>query len=573
MSYNDPQIVETSWSISGRLRGALNQEDQYPLVYLARTAREKDTAGNPSQAVRLAADGDADIADFLNDVLARATVNVSLEDVVESLASFDDATLDAYLKHGPVPQGAFGGEAVTPEGVARLALAILDVQPGDKVVDYGSGQGNFLEAAASQCPESALSGVEISHRSLATAKIRSKATGSQISYARDDMFRFYEDHIAHNPVNKAFSNYPWGMRTVMLGRSSAYIEKVLKGQERYSRPSSSDWVFNRLLVDSLTSDGTAVAVMSNGACFNGSDRPVREYFVKNGFIKAVIALPKGVFAPYSVLRTSLVVLCPGGSKGVRFVDASDLGASDRRSTSIDDEAVEAILGRLAEDSERSAFKSLDEVATRDFDLSATRYLEKEIDIPNGVSLGSVAKITRGASVRAAELDALVCEEDTGINYLNLGNISDGGIDDELPNLSVLDPKLEKYCIHDGDVLVSKNGAPFKVAVADVPEGRKVLANGNLYVLSVDREKIDPYYLAAFLASPTGKELLAREAVGTAIPNVPIRALSSISVPLEDEQRQKAVANAYLAKTDEIKVLKLRLARARQEITDLFYEEA
>ena len=573
MPYIDPQIAETAWSISARLRGSLNQEDQYPLVYLARTAREKGVAGNPAEVVRIAAGGDADIASLLEDVFARATVNVSLEDVVESLASFDDATLDAYLKYGPVPQGVFSGEAMTPEGVARLALAILGVRPGDKVVDYGSGQGNFLELAAAQCPGSALVGVEINRRNLAMAKIRSKATGSQIIYACDDMFRFYEERIVHSPVDKAFSNYPWGMRTVMLGRSSAFIEKVLKGQEHYGRPSSSDWVFNRLLVDSLKDGGTAVAVMSNGACFNGGDRPVREYFVKNGFIKAIVALPKGVFAPYTSVQTSLVVLCPGGSKGVRFVDASDLGTSDRRSTSIDDEAIEAILGRLAQDSERSDFKSLEEVAARDFDLSAVRYLEKEIEIPNGVALGSVAKITRGASVRAAELDALVCEEDTGINYLNLGNISDGGIDGELPNLSALDPKLEKYCIHDGDVLVSKNGAPFKVAVADVPEGRKVLANGNLYVLSVDREKIDPYYLAAFLASPTGKELLAREAVGTAIPSVPIRALSSISVPLEDEQRQKAVANAYLAKTDEIKVLKLRLARARQEITDLFYEEA
>ena len=61
-------------------------------------------------------------------------------------------------------------------------------------------------------------------------------------------------------------------------------------------------------------------------------------------------------------------------------------------------------------------------------------------------------------------------------------------------------------------------------------------------------------------------------VGTAIPNLPIRALSSIRVPLEDAERQKAVADAYLAKTDEIKVLKLRLSRARQEITDLFDEE-
>ncbi len=109
-------------------------------------------------------------------------------------------------------------------------------------------------------------------------------------------------------------------------------------------------------------------------------------------------------------------------------------------------------------------------------------------------------------------------------------------------------------------------------MAEIPKNQKILANGNLYVLSVDKSKINPHYLAAFLSSPSGKELLAREAVGTTIPSIPVRALSAIKVPLEDDSRQKAVAEAYLAKTDEIKVLKLRLSRARQEICDLFDEE-
>ncbi len=573
MLYANSQIAEIAWSISNRLSGVTEQNDVYPLVYLACTAQEKGLVTDPAAAIESAADGDRDIACVLERAFSHASESMTFQEIVDALASVDPDALDAYLKHGPVRQGVFAGEGLTPEGVAHLGLAILDVKPGDRVVDYGSGQGNFLEAAAAECPQAVLQGVEIDNDSLPLAKIRSKATGSRIEYTLGDMFGYYEDNIAKDLADKVFSNYPWGMRTTMIASSSAYVEKVKKGQDRYTRPSSADWVFNRLLVDSLRDGGTAVGVMSNGACFNGTDRPAREYFVKNGFIKAVIALPKGVFAPYTTIQASLVVLCAGGSEGVRFVDACDLGVTDRRGASIDDAAIKEILSRLNEDSEKSVFRTLDEMAARDFDLSATRHLEKKIDVPNGVALGSVAKIRRGASVRAAELDALVCEEDTGISYLNLGNISDGGIDDELPNLSSLDPKLEKYCVHDGDLLISKNGAPFKVAVADVPEGRKVLANGNLYVLEVDREKIDPHYLAAFLASPTGKELLAREAVGTAIPNVPVRALESIKVPLEDKERQAAVANAYLAKTDEIKVLKLRLSRARQEITDLFYEEA
>ena len=572
MSYNSTQIRKLVWSLSSRLRGVATPDELYPLVYLARTALDAGKTGDAREAIEAASQGDGDIAALLKRSLDQLSASSSLDELLHVVSSFDEEAIDEYLRNGPVAQGVFGGESATPEGIARLAFAVLDVKPGEKVVDLGCGQGNFLETVASRCPEAALTGVELNPTALAIAKMRSNVTKSNISYTCEDMFRFCEDNIEYDPADKAFSNYPWGMQTRMFARTSHYMEKVLRGQERYNRPFSSDWVFNRLLVDSLREGGTAVAVMSNGACFNGMDRPVREYFARNGFIKAMVALPKGVVAPYTMIQTSLVVLCPGGSKGIRFVDASDLGTNDRRSCSIDEEAIAAILERLGTDSEKSAFKTLKEIEARSFDLSAKRYLEKEIEIPNGVALGSVAKIMRGASVRAAELDALVCDEDTGLSYLNLKNISDGSIDDELPNLSSLDPKLEKYCVHDGDVLISKSGAPFKVAVAEVSEGRKVLANGNLYVLSVDREKIDPHYLAAFLSGPTGKELLAREVVGTAIPNLPIRALSSIKVPLEDARRQKAVADAYLAKTDEIKVLKLRLSRARQEITDLFDEE-
>ena len=39
--------------------------------------------------------------------------------------------------------------------------------------------------------------------------------------------------------------------------------------------------------------------------------------------------------------------------------------------------------------------------------------------------------------------------------------------------------------------------------------------------------------------------------------------------MTDMKHQKEIGTAYLSKIDEIKVLKLRLQQARQEITDLF----
>ena len=107
----------------------------------------------------------------------------------------------------------------------------------------------------------------------------------------------------------------------------------------------------------------------------------------------------------------------------------------------------------------------------------------------------------------------------------------------------------------------------------MPEGQRILANGNLYTIKLDTAKVDPYYVAAFLSSPKGKESLARASKGTVIPNLPLSELRAIKIPLESAEKQAQIAAAYRAKLDEIGILKLRLARARQGLVDLFDEEA
>ena len=54
--------------------------------------------------------------------------------------------------------------------------------------------------------------------------------------------------------------------------------------------------------------------------------------------------------------------------------------------------------------------------------------------------------------------------------------------------------MEKYCIKNNSLVISKNGAPVKIAVASVEEGRKILANGNLYVIELDETKVNPYFV-------------------------------------------------------------------------------
>lgn len=543
----------------------------YFCSYLAYIANFSNTSYNSlSRLIEVAAKGDRLIRESLDE----ATSGIEFEHLLEAAKKLSSEDLLAYLLVGPVADGAMGGECSTPDGIISLVCEILNVQDGDLVVDFGSGIGNFLERVAKPSTGAQLVGVELDHNRVAAARIRAKVSESDVVYEQSDMFDYFEHSLLNKKADKAFSNYPWGMRTKQLKGESEYLEKVLKGMSEYGRPTSADWVFNRLLVDAINEDGIAVGIMTNGSAFNGADARVRKYFIENGWVRAAVSLPAGVFFPWTNIATTLVVLGHGNTGGVRLVDATDLGVKGRRGLTLSENDVCEIMARMVSDSGKSSLVSASELAEREYTLSANRYLQKEIRLVNPVAMKSVILgVTRGAGLRAKELDELTCDEDTGVRYLNLANIVDGSIDDELPFLKELDPKFEKYCLEAGDLLLSKNGAPYKVAVAEVPEGQRILANGNLYIIKLDTEKVDPYYVAAFLNSPDGKETLARASKGAVIPNLPLSELNKIKIPLESMEKQAHIAAAYQAKLDEIGVLKLRLSRARKELVDLFDEEA
>ena len=543
----------------------------YFCAYLAYTVQSRsDSCGSLSDVVEAAAGDDQLIRGSLDDM----TSGIDAERFFSMAEKMSTDDLLAYLLAGPVADSPMTGECSTPDGIASLVCRILDARADDLVIDYGSGVGSFLERVAKANVRARLVGVELNRSRVAAARIRAKVSGSNAAYEWGNMFDYFERALAGKKADKVFSNYPWGMRAKHLEGKSEYLGKVLRGLSEYGRPASADWVFNRLLIDSINEGGIAVGIMTNGSAFNGADARVRKYFIENGWVRAAISLPAGVFFPWTNIGTTLLVLSHGNAKGVRLVDATDLGTKERRGVNLSEDDVQEILARMGVDSEKSALVPVGELAEREYTLSANRYLQKEIRLVNPIALKSVIiDVTRGAGLRAKELDELTCSEDTGIRYLNLANIVDGSIDDELPFLKNLDPKLEKYCLKTGDLLLSKNGAPYKVAVAEVPEGQRILANGNLYIIKLDTEKIDPYYVAAFLNSPDGKEILARASKGAVIPNLPLSELNKIKIPLESMEKQVRVAAAYQAKLDEIGVLKLRLSRARKELVDLFDEEA
>ena len=269
------------------------------------------------------------------------------------------------------------------------------------------------------------------------------------------------------------------------------------------------------------------------------------------------------------IPTSMIVLSHG-NQSVRLVDASEVYQQGRRQNEFSAENIEKIVSATQADGENSKLISLDELRNNEYSLNLSRYRDEDIQYVNGVAFKTVIQnITRGAACTANQLDEMVSEKETNIQFLMLSNIHNGIIDKELPYLKGIDKRLEKYCVKNNSLILSKNGSPFKISVATVQEGQKILANGNLYVIELDETKANPYYLKAFFESEQGVAALKRITVGTTIPSIGVDKLKNLIVPLPPLEEQKRIAAKYLAILDEISALKQKIDTAVNKLKTVF----
>ena len=462
--------------------------------------------------------------------------------------------------------GNRGWDSPTPESVSRLAARLLQVKPGMKVLDIGTGMGSFIRECAALSPEASYTGLEINTEMAVIAEIRAEILGGDIQIRLENLF---DGNANDRQYDAVFANYPIGMRARGAGSlGEEYIRELAEKTPMFGKLNSLDWVFNRKAYDCVAGPGRVICMMANGSTWNTIDRNARRYFMELGIVEMVITLPARIYDTMGV-GTTMIVFSHGNLKTM-MVDASDLCEKGRRMNIITDANIERILDACSHETEISRAVTFNEIAEKQFNLSPAAYLEPEEDaIENGAELGTIVSITRGAQLQAAALDEMASSKATDCQYLMLANIQNGIIDDELPYLREIDDKLQKYCLKNNNLILSKNGAPFKVAVAEVQPGQHILANGNLYVMTVDETRADPYYLKAYLESEKGAAALKRITVGTTIPNLGVEQLKRLLIPLPMLEEQKKIADEYRACVTELKILRRKTAKTIDRMSHVY----
>lgn len=104
------------------------------------------------------------------------------------------------------------------------------------------------------------------------------------------------------------------------------------------------------------------------------------------------------------------------------------------------------------------------------------------------------------------------------------------------------------------------------------EGQHILANSNLYIIELDEEKDNPYYIKAFIDSEQGHTVLKSITVGAAMPNIGVDKLKKVETPLPSMNDQEHIAQEYQATLDEISVTKLHLEKAVNKLHHNWDEE-
>lgn len=479
----------------------------------------------------------------------------------------------------------YDGQYATPANISRLVAALANPQPGERVYDPCFGSGNFLVAAWQQAERSRnelrrsgdlldIAGIEINASAFLIGLTRMLLAG--IESPRLELGNSLEREPLSSPSRQGFdvvlANPPIGAKT---------SREPWRYQHFPILTNDSTGLFIQHALSQLKPSGRAVIAVPEGFLFRGgTERELRRYLLDRGQVEAVIGLPAGVVAPYTSVKSSLLVLTKsGGVSRVRMVDAAPMfeQQSGRKALVIRQEFAQLLANevRRAELREPRALPigiqegmpgsgilarsiwevEIDELAAADWDLSPRRRekgglddllanLKEALGDTGAIAtLSSVAQVIAGRAIKSADLlDEPPLER--AIGYVRIKDLHQGKVGRTTSWLRPGPASIEqRWALLPGDVLVSKSGTIGKTALVRNEAVGSIAAHG-LYVLRADQERLDAGFLLAYLASPACQNWLSAQTRGAVIQHLNRVVLDKLPIPLPPLAMQARAAAQF-----------------------------
>jgi type I restriction enzyme M protein len=329
---------------------------------------------------------------------------------------------------------------------------------------------------------------------------------------------------------------------------------------------SEAWVDCGVALKALKNGGRIVALMDGGDLTVKQTEKVRKFMCNGGFIEGVIKLPDKLHE--STWVSSYLVIIGRDNKSVRFYDASDkYNVSRIKGKRINVLSAEKITEIFDDYNNNNSVASVDmeTISKNNYNLSPVRYLINKDANENTVSLGDVvSEIKRGMTLTAAEIDELVSDEPSPIQCITAAGITGSVVSSSLYYHGEIKKQGKNEAWYD-DLLINKVGNPFKVALTH----DKYLVIGNIYILKIDRTKINPAYVRCFLNSEQGQNELKRYSVGAVTPMISVANVQKVQIPVYDEDKQQEISKKCEEIEAEIVECYKTIKDREREINELF----
>ena len=497
----------------------------------------------------------------------------------------------------------------------KLFLNILDIKDNDKVLNLYSDLGTFLITSFLHNPTITAYGSEdyflsdklsILKASLFSNNIKFENTDKEngiVFYDTDEKnmttLEYFENRGSQK-VDKIFLNLSqifWNYKNNIEEITISYRNKIknnFKIENDILKDASLEWLFHILLINQLKDNGKAISLVETNILFEPKNKNIRKYFIENGYIESIIYLPKNILIDYP-FPLALIVFSKENKK-IKFIDAykfckmegfkiefidnyfKNPKISEIKEQNINiiiDTNVEKIMDLInnKKNIKESFSKKIEDIVKKDYNLVVTGNFEILVDIlkkfKNEIKFKDIIKnIVRGSQKTISKFKS---EEETPYIYLSLSDINDGLIEFEnIENyLKEIPKNQEKFFIKNNSILLSKYGSSPKLAIAQIPDDKKVIPSGNFIIIEVDEEKLNSWYLMSYFSSGFGSEKLKETYTEAKNDTISIRKLENIEIPVPPIKEQEKIAKEYRESLKKIEEMKKKLKDEIQNSKKIF----
>lgn len=362
-----------------------------------------------------------------NSRLAAVLKGVAELDFGDFDSSHIDLFGDAYeflISNYAANAGKSGGEFFTPQHVSKLIaqLAMHKQTSVNKIYDPACGSGSLLLQAKKHFDEHLIEdgffGQEINHTTYNLARMNMFL--HNINYDKFNVQlgnTLIEPHFGDDkPFDAIVSNPPYSVKWIGSDDPTLINDERFAPAGVLAPKSKADFAFVLHALHYLSSKGRAAIVCFPGIFYRGgAEQKIRQYLVDNNYVETVISLAPNLFYGTTIAVTILVLSKHKTDTTTQFIDASGLFKKGTNNNVLLDTHIEQIMAVFDSKENVDHFAqgvSFEKVATNDYNLSVSSYIEAEDkrEVVNIAQLNAELKITVAKIDQLRkDIDAIVAE--------------------------------------------------------------------------------------------------------------------------------------------------------------------